>query len=140
MRRIARSIPLFGVVLTSPSFGTPKNPARLAGQPAVDTTRYAVVEYGRSAGETVIVRAGETTTVRYHTYLFDERIEAQYRILANGTVIDSRISPLGPDGRVTGVTSRIELVGDSVRLSGPTGTSTTRVEPGAYYGHAVRVG
>ncbi|HXV87061.1 MAG TPA: hypothetical protein VD793_10190, partial [Gemmatimonadales bacterium] len=127
------------VTLGHPS-GSLASPARPALQRAGDTTRYVVLDHGRPAGATLVVRSGETTTVHYHTYIFDDRSEAQYRILANGTVAQARIQPLTPDGRATGVASQIELFGDSVRRSGSGGISTTRVQPGSYYGHAVGVG
>lgn len=140
MRRITRAMAVAVVVLVWACFNTSVSPASTANQRAVDTTRYVVIDHGRLAGETVITREGDTTTVRYHTYIFDDRIEARYRILANGTVADARIQPLTPDGRPTGVASRIQLFGDSVRRSGSSGTSATQFQPGTYYGHAVGVG
>ena len=139
-RRTTRSFALLGLVLSWNALSAQSNPGRLATQRASDTTRYAVLDHGRPAGATLIVRAGETTTVRYHTYVFDDRIEARYRILANGTVARAQIQPQTPDGQAAGVPSVIELFGDSVRRSGAGGISAMRVEPGTYYGHAVGVG
>lgn len=103
--------------------------------PPPDSTHYIVLNHGRPAGEMNVVRAGDSTTVRF--WYVDRnrgpRSETRYRFGAGGDLLAGESRGLSPDFRATNVTDRFEIVGDSARwLEGARWTSVRR-EPGAFY-------
>lgn len=118
---------------------------------APDTTRYAVMNHGREAGEMLVIRDGASVVVKYHHVDRNRgnRVEARYRLTSGGDIELAELQPLGlNDLAPTGPASRIEASGDSVRVvsagggrggrGGGRGTAPTAVrrEPGL----AIRLG
>ena len=106
------------------------------GLAARDTTRYVVLNHGRVAGAMTVVRTGDSTAVDYNYVDRNRgvRIESRYRLLEDGSVVGAESHSFTVDGRPAGPPMRLDLVGDSVRRVSSGGTSTTRREPGVYYG------
>ena len=88
-------------------------PARFAP----DTVRYTVLNHGRSAGEMLVIRDGESVVVKY--YHVDrnrgQRVETRYRLSASGDVLQAELRPLGLDGAAAEPTMRYRVTGDSAR-------------------------
>ena len=110
--------------------------AAAAALAAADTTRYVVLNHDRPAGEMVVVRRGDSVTVRY---VFVDRnrgtrLEHRYRVLRDGRVVGAESRPLDPEGRPGEPTDRFELVADSVRRSARGRDTVTRADPGTYQG------
>lgn len=87
---------------------------------APDTTRYPILNHGRTAGEMLVIRDGGSVVVRY-IYVDrnrGQRIEARYRLSAAGDLVGTELRAIGPDGVAGEPTMRFEVTGDSARWSG----------------------
>src|SRR5262245_37500000 len=100
---------------------------------ATDTTVYPVLNHGRVAGSMVVVRRGDTVTVRY---VFTDRnrgTRVETRSVMNGDAIRwFETRPVLADEQAGDPISRIEVVGDSVRRITPTRTTTEAIPSGTY--------
>ena len=107
----------------------------LASALAGDSTVYPVLNHNRVAGSMVVVRRGDTVTVRY---VFTDRNRgvriAERYAFHDGHVVYAEARPVLADDRLGEPTSRLEIVGDSVRRWTPVRSSTEHVEPDVYYG------
>ena len=107
----------------------------LASALAGDSTVYPVLNHNRVAGSMVVVRRGDTVTVRY---VFTDRNRgvrlAERYAFHDGHVVYAEARPVLADDRLGEPTSRLEIVGDSVRRWTPIRSSTEHVEPDVYYG------
>jgi hypothetical protein len=115
--------------------------------PAADSSSYLVLNHGRPAGEMIVVRAGDSTIVRYRHIDRNrgQRLETRYRLAENGDLLAAEVQPMTLDGRPSGSPSGFRIAGDSVRWYGAApggrggaagGGATpppTRVEPGTFY-------
>ncbi len=113
--------------------------ALVASLVSADTTRYAVDNHGRTAGEMVVVTNADSVSVRW---VFTDRnrgsrVETRYRIGAGGTPVAGEMRPVLADGTPGDVSQRFELVGDSVRLQSGTAAPTMLARaPRAFVGLA----
>ena len=102
---------------------------------AGDSTVYPVLNHGRVAGSMVIVRRGDTVTVRY---VFTDRNRgariAERYALRDGRLMFAEMRPVLADDRLGEPTWRLEIVGDSVRRGTSARSSTEHLESGVYYG------
>ena len=110
-------------------------PLLLAVALATDSTVYPVLNHDRSAGTMVVVRHGDSVTVRW---IFTDRnrgvrIETRY-VFRDGHVVFVENRPILADDRSGDPTSRIEVVGDSVRRWTPARTITEVYRGDVYYG------
>src|SRR5881275_1134702 len=101
---------------------------------APDSVVYTVYNHDRVAGSMIVWRWGDSARVRY---VFTDRnrgtrVEARYK-MADNDAVGIEIRTVLPDGRPGDPTSRMELFADSVRRWTPQRTTTTKVEPNAYY-------
>jgi len=110
-------------------------PFLLAVALATDSTVYPVLNHDRSAGTMVVVRRGDSVTVRW---VFTDRnrgvrIETRY-VFRDGHIVFVENRPILADDRSGDPTSRIEVVGDSVRRWTPARTITEAYSGDVYYG------
>ena len=110
-------------------------PFLLAVALATDSTVYPVLNHDRSAGTMVVVRRGDSVTVRW---VFTDRnrgvrIETRY-VFRDGHIVFVENRPILADDRSGDPTSRIEVVGDSVRRWTPARTITEAYRGDVYYG------
>ena len=101
---------------------------------AADSTVYPVLNHDRPAGTMVVTRNGDSVRVRY---IFTDRnrgtrVEMR-EVLRGGQVVSLESRPVLPDDRAGDPTTRIEIIGDSIRQTTPTRSSTEKVTPGTYY-------
>ena len=101
---------------------------------AADSSVYPVLNHDRSAGSMVVTRHGDTVTVRY---VFTDRnrgtrVHWRY-VMRDGRTIFAELRPVLADDRLGDPTSRIEIVGDSVRRWSPASSTAERLQPDAYY-------
>ena len=101
---------------------------------ATDSTVYPVLNHDRSAGSMVVTRHGDTVTVRY---VFTDRnrgtrVHWRY-IVRDGRTVFAELRPVLADDQLADPTSRIEIVGDSVRRWSPATSTAERVQSDAYY-------
>ncbi len=99
-----------------------------------DSVVYPVVNHGRPAGSMVVTRAGDSLSVRF---VFTDRnrgarLHARY-VLRDGRTTWAELRPVLADDRIGEPTSRLEVIGDSLRRWSPTATSTERIQPDVYY-------
>lgn len=99
---------------------------------ASDTSRWVVTNHGRSAGELMVVRNGDSVVTRYiyRDRNRGTRLENRYRLARDGRFLAAEARPLRPDDTAGDVAERLELTGDVVRRD----TATTRAESGGWYG------
>jgi imidazolonepropionase-like amidohydrolase len=102
---------------------------------ATDSTVYPVLNHDRPVGSMVVVRHGDSVTVRW---IFTDRnrgtrLETRY-VLRDGRIVFSENRPILADDRSGEPTSRLELVGDSIRRWTPARTTTEAYHADAYYG------
>jgi imidazolonepropionase-like amidohydrolase len=91
--------------------------AAAAMMAASDTTAYVVLNHGRGAGGMVIVKAGDSTVVRW---IFVDRnrgtrIETRYRYAADGHLLSAESRPIAASGQAGDPMEAFEVHGDSVR-------------------------
>jgi imidazolonepropionase-like amidohydrolase len=84
---------------------------------ASDSSSYVVLNHGRGAGDMVIVKAGDSTVVRW---IFVDRnrgtrSETRYRFAADGHLISADARQIAPNGLATEPVEAFEVHGDSVR-------------------------
>ena len=101
---------------------------------ATDSTVYPVLNHDRSAGTMVVVRRGDSVTVRW---IFTDRnrgarLETRY-VFRDGRMVFLENRPILADDRSGEPTSRIEIVGDSIRRWSPARTSTEAFHADVYY-------
>jgi imidazolonepropionase-like amidohydrolase len=115
-----------------------------------DTTTYVVLNHGRGAGGMVIVKAGDSTVVRW---IFVDRnrgtrIETRYRYTADGHLLSADTRPIAANGQAGDAVDAFEVHGDSVRWLPRTGRGggggraggagspplSVKLESGAYLG------
>ena len=103
---------------------------------AADSTTYVVLNHGRPAGDMVVVRAGDSVTVRYQFVDRNRgtRLEHRYRVGPDGTLLAAESRPLATDGQAGDPTDRFEVVADSVRRSGRGGATTIARDANGWYG------
>jgi imidazolonepropionase-like amidohydrolase len=102
---------------------------------ATDSTVYPVLNHDRSAGAMVVVRHGDSVTVRW---IFTDRnrgtrIETRY-VFRDGHIVFSENRPVLADDRSGEPTSRFEVVGDSIRRWTPARTTAAAYNADTYYG------
>jgi len=102
---------------------------------ATDSTVYPVLNHDRPAGSMVVVRHGDSVTVRW---IFTDRnrgtrLETRY-VLRDGHIVFSENRPILADDRSGEPTSRLEVVGDSIRRWTPARTTTEAYHADLYYG------
>jgi hypothetical protein len=105
------------LLVTSTAHALPAPPAPPAHAP--DTARYVVLNHGRSAGEMLVVRNGDSLVVRYHHVDRNRgaRNETRYRLAPDGQVVAASIwqLPLGaPDAPLGAPADRFEITRDSL--------------------------
>ena len=126
--------------------------AAAAMMAASDTTTYVVLNHGRGAGGMVIVKAGDSTVVRW---IFVDRnrgtrVETRYRYAADGHLLSAESRPIAASGQAGDPMEAFEVHGDSVRWVGSVGRGgggggrgggggggapgAVKMEPGAYLG------
>jgi len=101
---------------------------------ATDSTVYPVLNHDRSAGSMVVVRHGDSVTVRW---MFTDRnrgtrLETRY-VFRDGRIVYSENRPVLADDRSGEPTSRLEVVGDSIRRWSPARTTTEAYHADIYY-------
>jgi imidazolonepropionase-like amidohydrolase len=102
---------------------------------ATDSTVYPVLNHDRPAGSMVVVRHGDSVTVRW---IFTDRnrgtrLETRY-VLRDGRIVFSENRPILADDRSGEPASRLEVVGDSIRRWTPARTTTEAYHADLYYG------
>ena len=102
---------------------------------ATDSTVYPVLNHDRPAGSMVVVRHGDSVTVRW---IFTDRnrgtrVETRY-VFRDGHIVFSENRPILADDRSGEPTSRLEVVGDSIRRWTPARTTTAAYDADVYYG------
>lgn len=88
-----------------------------------DSTTYVVLNHGRGAGGMVIVKAGDSTVVRW---IFVDRnrgtrVETRYRYAADGHLLSAESRPIAANGQAGDPMEAFEVRGDSVRWMPPGG-------------------
>jgi imidazolonepropionase-like amidohydrolase len=107
----------------------------LAATLAADSTVYPVLNHDRLAGSMVVWRRGDSVTVRW---VFTDRnrgtrVETRY-VFRDDRMVVSESRPVLPDDRSGDPTSRVEIVGDSVRRWTPARTTVEAYHADVYYG------
>jgi imidazolonepropionase-like amidohydrolase len=97
---------------------------------------YPVYNHDRPAGSMVVSRPANGDSVRVRWIFTDRnrgvRLDVRYHLRGDSVVgIESR--PVLPDGSAGDPTTRLEIVGDSVRRWSPGAPSATKAEPGVFY-------
>ena len=110
-------------------------PFLLAVALASDSTVYPVLNHDRAAGTMVVVRRGDSVTVRW---IFTDRnrgarLETRY-VFRDGQLVFSENRPILADERSGDATSRFEVVGDSIRRWTPARTTSEAHHADVYYG------
>jgi hypothetical protein len=110
-------------------------PVLLAVALATDSTVYPVLNHDRGAGSMVVVRHGDSVTVRW---IFTDRnrgvrLETRY-VFRDGRIVFSESRPILADERSGEPTSRFEVIGDSIRRWTPARTTTEALHGDVYYG------
>jgi imidazolonepropionase-like amidohydrolase len=104
---------------------------------ATDTTKYVVLNHGRPAGDMIVVQRGDSVLLHYE-YRDRNRgfhAENRYHILRGAMVgAEARVLPLEQESPIPDASDRFEIAADSVRHSGRGGATSTRIDPGTYYG------
>jgi imidazolonepropionase-like amidohydrolase len=100
---------------------------------APDSIIYPVINHGRAAGSMVVRHRADTTTVRY---VFTDRnrgtrLVATY-IVRNGRIVSSELRPVRADETVGDRTVRIDVMGDSLKRSGPIQSVTSALRRDAW--------
>jgi len=135
---------------SNPVIGTFLTLAAAAMTAVADTSAYVVLNHGRGAGDMVIVKAGDSTVVRW---MFVDRnrgtrIQTRYRFAADGRLVAGDSRTVAADGRAGDLVEAFEVRGDSIhwlaastRSGGSGGRGgaagapvAARLEPGAYVG------
>jgi imidazolonepropionase-like amidohydrolase len=103
---------------------------------AAQATVYPVYNHDRLAGGMVVSPTTKGDSVRVRWLFTDRnrgtRLEVRYHLRGDSVVgIESR--PVLSDGSAGEPTTRLEIVGDSVRRWSPTGSSATKAEQGVFY-------
>src|SRR5262245_37652349 len=109
-------------------------PLLLAVALASDSIVYPVLNHDRAAGTMVVVRRGDSVTVRW---IFTDRnrgarLETRY-VFRDGQIVFSENRPILADDRSGEPTSRVEVLGDSARRWTPARTSTEAYHGDVYY-------
>ena len=99
-----------------------------------DSTAYPVLNHDRPAGSMVVVRNGDTTTVRF---VFTDRNRgtrafSRY-VMRDGRVLSIENRAVLPDDRLGEPTFRLEIVGDSIRQWTPARTTTDLLQRDVFY-------
>ncbi|HEY6828180.1 MAG TPA: amidohydrolase family protein [Gemmatimonadaceae bacterium] len=99
-----------------------------------DSTVYPVLNHDRPAGSMVVTRRGDTTSVRF---VFTDRnrgtrVFSRY-VIHDGRILSIENRPVLSDDRLGDPTSRVEMVGDSIRQWTPTRTVTEARKNDVYY-------
>src|SRR5690348_7257237 len=99
-----------------------------------DSTVYPVLNHDRPAGSMVVTRRGDTTSVRF---VFTDRnrgtrVFSRY-VIHDGRILSIENRPVLSDDRLGDPTSRVEIVGDSIRQWTPTRTVTEARKNDVYY-------
>lgn len=99
---------------------------------AADSTRWVVTNHGRTAGELVAVRHGDTVVTRYiyRDRNRGTRLENRYQLAPGGVLIAAEARPLRPDDTAGDAIERVERRGDSVYRD----TTRAKATAGAWYG------
>jgi imidazolonepropionase-like amidohydrolase len=102
---------------------------------AGDSVVYPVLNHGRVAGSMVVRHEGDTVTVRY---VFTDRnrgarLQTRY-VIRDGRPVYIETRPVLADDRIGDATSRLEIVGGSVRRWTPKDSSSKSLEPDTYDG------
>jgi imidazolonepropionase-like amidohydrolase len=103
---------------------------------AAQATVYPVYNHDRLAGSMVVAPTTKGDSVRVRWIFTDRnrgtRLEVRYHLRGDSVVgIEGR--PVLSDGSAGEPTTRLEIVGDSVRRWSPTGSSATKAEQGVFY-------
>src|SRR5947208_14979285 len=110
-------------------------PLLLAETHAVaESTVYPVLNHDRPVGSMVVVRHGDTTTVRF---VFTDRnrgtrIFSRY-VTRDGRILSIENLPVLADDRLGEPVSRFEIVGDSIRQWTPARTTMEARKNDVYY-------
>jgi len=101
---------------------------------AADSTVYPVLNHDRAAGSMTVVHRGDTTTVRF---VFTDRNRgsrffSRY-VIRDGRVLSVENRPVLADDRLGDPTSRLEIVGDSIRQWSPARTSSIALQRDVFY-------
>ena len=102
--------------------------------PSADSIVYPVLNHDRPAGTMVVTRNGDSVRVRY---VFTDRnrgtrLETR-EVIRGNTLLSFETRPVLPDDRAGDPTIRFEMLGDSIRTTTPTRSSTEKAQPGVYY-------
>jgi hypothetical protein len=100
---------------------------------AADSTVYPVLNHGRLAGSMIVVKRGDSVTVRY-VYTDRNRgtrVEMRY-VIRGDSVRWAESRPVLPNEQTGDPTMRLEIVGDSMRRTAQGRTTTERVAPGTF--------
>jgi imidazolonepropionase-like amidohydrolase len=100
-----------------------------------DSVHYIVLNHGRPAGEMHIVKAGDSTVVRfrYQDRQRGPRIQTLYRSSANGRIVTLETRSVTPEGTLGDVTQRVDFTGDSVRVVSSGDTTRMRGDAASYF-------
>src|SRR3954470_5625369 len=106
----------------------------LAAAVAADSVVYPVLNHDRPAGTMVVTRNGDSVRVRY---IFTDRnrgtrLETR-EVIRGNTLVSFESRPGPPDARAGAPTIRFEMIGDSIRTTSPTRSSTEKAQAGVYY-------
>jgi imidazolonepropionase-like amidohydrolase len=109
-------------------------PAVVAAATSADSTVYTLLNHERPAGTMVVTRNGDSVRVRY---IFTDRnrgtrIEMR-EVLHGDAVMSLESRSILPDDRTGDLINRIEMVGDSIRQTTATRTSSEKALPNTYY-------
>jgi imidazolonepropionase-like amidohydrolase len=101
---------------------------------ANDSTVYPVLNHGRVCGSMIVVRHGDSVTVRY---VFTDRnrgtrVETRY-VMHGDALVHAESRPVLANGEVGDATSRIDIAGDSVRRVSRTSTVAEKLDASAIY-------
>ena len=99
--------------------GEPLSAQAASSRGAADTTAWTVDNHGRTAGEMIAVRRGDSLVVRfvYTDRNRGARTETRYRLSRDGTPLSGEQRPVLADNTSGEVTERFEIEGETVRLS-----------------------
>src|SRR5215216_7264498 len=100
---------------------------------AADSTVFPVFNHERVAGSMVVTRAGDTVTVRYVVTDRNRGVRTFERIVSrDGRITSAEVRPVLPDEALGDPTTRLEVVGDSLRRWTPARTTTESLKRDAY--------
>ncbi|HVZ47689.1 MAG TPA: amidohydrolase family protein [Gemmatimonadaceae bacterium] len=129
---------LAAVIAAAPAAAAQGHAGARAMRP--DTLRYVVLNHGRDAGDLVVARSRDSLVRRF---VFVDRnrgtrLEARYRLGADGRTVSGESRPVLADGTAGAPTESFEITGDSARFTslaaGQPQTRTIKVEPGDWVG------